>query len=377
MTDHDLVPASVGPPRPELVLSSRRVLLARCRAGLAHGIVLVTGEPGVGKSWLAGQLRRAVSMPSRWVEVETAPGDEPSVLRTAIGARIGLGTSVLDRLDIENRLGELTQEGHRFGLIVDEAHAASDAVLEEVRLLSNHLHRPEGFEAMLLVGQSPLVQRLRGRPLLGLETRLAAHVLLRPLDIDEAAILLDAETSAREVPDLDTLHRDARGNPRRLIRLARQVRRSESRSVLKGPGSEPGARSTEVLPPPGYLGGLGESKPPVPVAPHAIEVGWNGETEGPGEDNPTTEGIAPEAPPSDEPVSDHYASLQAWREWQDNQERGAAGERVGAEAPGTESEGAAGGLEVWIDARHDFAPYGQLFSRARRAQGPESGPALT
>jgi general secretion pathway protein A len=350
------------------LLPSRRVALEACHAGLATGLVLITGEPGIGKTWLAGRLAASVAEPQRWVAVDVGPGDGPAELLRAIGHSLGLDTGGDLRLRIGDDLAERSRDCRRIGLIVDETHLASSAVLEEIRLLSNRAGRPEGFAALVLVGQTALLRRLSTKVLRPLEARIAARVHLRPIDADEGATLLEAAGVRGEVATLDRLHRDASGNPRRLQVLS-------TRAPLA-------AANPPTLAPPtvGFTGpSLVPAKPPLRAEEGMIEVGWEPEHE---TSQAVPERVSAKASvgtePAEEVVDDHYAALQAWNEWSQNQ-----GRRPAITATATESGTFAdvGDLavpsalttlpQVWADQEQGFAPYSELFSRARQGNDSE------
>ena len=272
-------------------------------------------------------------------------------------------------------------DGRAWGLILDEAHLASVEVLEEIRILSNRLRQPDGFAALVLVGQTAMNRRLasaapwpRWRP--GWPRGSSS----RPIDADEAGVLVDRLAPGRAL-DLETLercHRDAGGNPRRLLVLAsrepvREGRPAPSPKVdriewfpLAWPESDPygspapespragdprGTTSTDdaavseedggtpsTSPSPSFepfrfrSALASSSRPPLSVEEGMIEVGWQAADEpddGEGAEEgrlapPTGEDEGPEEASSvsqaeSERLADHYAALQAWSEWSRNQ----------------------------------------------------------
>src|SRR5690242_3012115 len=72
-------------------LPTRAAALAECRAGLeaGGGPVLVTGEAGVGKTWLARALADGTG-DRRWAAVDLTPATGPADLFRAIGQALGL-----------------------------------------------------------------------------------------------------------------------------------------------------------------------------------------------------------------------------------------------------------------------------------------------
>ncbi|HEX8201244.1 MAG TPA: type II secretory pathway protein ExeA, partial [Isosphaeraceae bacterium] len=110
------------------------------------------------------------------------------------------------------------------------------------------------------------------------------------------------------------------------------------------------------------------SRPPLRVEDGLIEVGWEPQAEPasePLDPDPATEG----GDGSPEPIDDHYAALQAWNEWAQNQGRHPAPASPDAEPAGPNSRPApALGQYVWAEGQQGFAPYSQLFSRLSRAK---------
>jgi general secretion pathway protein A len=388
------------PSRAEAVVALRSTLEAQA------GPVLVTGEPGVGKTWLCRRLEADLPPPWRWVVVDIPPAIDATAFYDLIGHSLGLphaGGEAPGRLALVDFLREAASDGVRVALVIDEAQNASVAVLEEIRLLANRLGRRDGVAALVLVGQTALARRLAGRPERALAVRLAAHLHLRTLDIEESQVLLSGLVPTLDWNEytLEQIHRDARGNPGLMLRAARGARphtpaTEAARTVprlpeRRHPGGEP-------LPPPDHQDAwenpeLGSNRPPLMVGDGMIEVGWE-----PSRDSEAS--VMAPAPPSGsapepsahlkdddqalresgsdsasmpevgvetvETINDHYAALQAWNEWARNQGRGALVPKQDA-AP---TPGPSGQPSVWRDAQQGFAPYGQLFSRQRQIRDP-------
>ena len=395
----------VDPPG-ALVLPSRRPALDLCRLALsaherdgsAPGPVLVTGEAGAGKTWLWRQMEPEAA--GRWFGVDLTPTNDPRDFYRLIAHELGLdGTAgpnpATSRVGLVDFLAARLAEGERVGLVVEEAHNLSAEVWEEVRVLANRLDRPGGFAGMLLVGQTALAARFSTRPFAAIEARLAARVHLGPIDVAEAKQLLDHARPGRAWADeeVEALHRDASGNPRRLLRMVRQapsprraarfveppaiVRPAPAELPKPAPAPEP-IRAAQTSPL------TGPDRPPIRVEENMIEVGWSPDDLATSQDEPA-EGAPRRSSPTvpvqggEEAVRDHYAALQAWREWAENQ----AGPAPKTAAPPSymddedEIEDDEPELPapvrptVRAEGEQKFAPFGHLFSKMAQAIQPE------
>jgi general secretion pathway protein A len=410
------------------LVSSRRRALERLLIAVRDGRpcpLLITGEAGSGKTWLARHL--IDNLPVGWqaASVEVTAGLDARGFLQLIGQALGL--AVANRLAaakamIQGALQDASIDGRRWLLVVDEAHRCSPPVWDEILALSSQLGRTGGFEALILLGETELARELDRRRLAALAARLGLHLHLMPLDLDEARELLGLSgrpSSTAEVV-LETLHRDARGNPARLRRLAdlrpellrphrepvSRLRRPEAPPALglptRRPHRHPMAEPKDHLdqaasptpaaePRPAGSPSLVPSKPPIRLEEGLVEVGWEGdlETETGLGDQPAAardDSATVEPGPHEEPVDDRYAALQAWTEWTRNRQGGTL---VGNPAPGPEridgerAEAPTAPCDdppttpeanveppasaIRIEALHSLAPYGDLFTRLHRS----------
>jgi general secretion pathway protein A len=418
-------------PADVFALPSRAAAIVALRPALEAqaGPVLVTGEAGVGKTWLWRRLLAEMPPPWRWLVVDIPPEVDPEGFYRLIGHSLGLPAPTSAdraRLALSDFLRESTADGTRWVLVLEEAHNAPAALLEEVRILANRLGLPDGFSALILVGQTSLARQLALRPLKPLAARLAAHVHLRCLDVEEARALLNCLAPDLDWDDrvMEERHRDTRGNPRTILHAAqeragsksaiRENRRSPSRKLGSDLAFAPQGGGGAAAPAVWQSPLIGPSKPPLHVGDGMIEVGWEPSTE---PEPPATPSVTPVsardsgptslpevqaerrvgaesvAPPVTEPelafepeaatvetINDHYAALQAWNEWARNQGRGAAatnqdalpyrldpsGAGSAGDVPAGSGPASTGQTSIWREGQQGFAPYGQLFSRLRQ-----------
>jgi hypothetical protein len=353
------------------ILPSRLAALNACRDALDHGPILLTGATGVGKTWLLKLL--ALESDSRaWLEIDCAPGMSSLDFLDSFCDRLGVespnGSVGSTRLTAYSGLSECRQDGRPIALVFDEAHLASDALFEEIRLLANGMGRGNGLAALVISGQTLLAKRLDSKALAALETRLAARIHLLPLDLAETTKLL---TAAR--PDLaanrelvEHAHRDVGGNPARLLRIVERLPRGTASPVSLETNSQ--AATGPMVP----------AKPPLRVEEGLIEVGWDSDMDA--EVDSSQEFPSDTLVHEEEPVEDHYAALQAWDEWAKNQGRVELEDALSANSEDLrgldEPEPAkrtALGTEpgLWADGKHGFGPYSQLFSRLKPLQEAE------
>ncbi len=383
-------PGHPADPTGAFLLPSRRPAWDACLGAIEAGPILLTGDSGAGKTWLWRRLEGHAPASWRWLGVDLTPANDPADLYRLIGHGLGLlaahslGSA---RAELADRLSEDHSDGRALALVVEEAQNLSAAVWEEVRVLANRLGRPDGFAAMIIVGQSALARRISTRPLASVEARLAARIHLGPIDADEAMELLarlrpDREWTADEV---DLLHRDSAGNPRRLLRTVGQPRIA-ARPTIAPADARPLPAPAPTSPAPL----LGPGRPPIRVEDHLIEVGWSPEDEpeaGDEDEEPAhlPGGLTPGAyprPAGEEPVNDPYAALQAWREWTENQARREVAPPTPRELddaiddlPDEDDDAPVFGRPSYrTEGQQGFAPFGPLFTKLAQQQQEPAEP---
>ena len=181
-------------PRFLFMTPGHREALSTIQYGITgrKGVTLLLGEAGTGKTTLvhaalelqAGDNGRAVFLTNPTLTREeffeflayefglsdAAARSKPQFLRE-------LNQTLRDRL----------KEGVITTLIVDEAQALSDVLLEEVRLLANMETSTEKLLPVVLVGQPELADRLNRQELQQLKQRVALRAALQPLSAHDTA----------------------------------------------------------------------------------------------------------------------------------------------------------------------------------------------
>ena len=217
------------PTEPAFAVASRRRALDRLWTAVNGGqpghLLLITGEPGAGKTWLASQLARLVA--PAWM---TASVDVTGAMTALDFLQLidhSLGIPLADGIGAARaRLGSLLHDndvdGRRWLLVVDDAHRGSPLVWDEIRTMVNQSGKRGGFAAVVVLGDTELTRSMATQGFRGLASTVRLHLHLPPLDLDEARDLLklarrDLIAMDREIEEL---HRDARGNAAALLRLA-------------------------------------------------------------------------------------------------------------------------------------------------------------
>jgi hypothetical protein len=327
---------------------------------------------------------------------------------------------------LQSTLHDEATDGRSWLLVVDEAHRGSVQVWDEIHSFRNQFGLKTGFAGLFVLGQTELARALATRRFSGFATSLQATLHLLPIDLDEARELLSFELRDEIGGEhlLEELHRDARGNPGKLLRLAdtRPPTSRPNRVEALNPefsGSAPAvprsattrfempafaALKVESTADPSVAHGghnrmnsppLIPARPPIRLEDGLVEVGWEGDldSEPAGEEEAATATESPRPCPDDaafneELIEDRYAALQAWSEWTRNQGRMAS---EGAAVPAREIEPSSveEATEVAVaskpssasepsvdmelanlraESQHDFAPYSQLFTRPRQSR---------
>ena len=217
--------------------TSHEQTLARQLQALAddEGMVLLTGEPGTGKTLLCHCLleRLGPAVASAFV-TNSHTGGRAGLLQAVL---YDLGQPYEGRSEQELRLA-LTEfllhnyaAGRRAVLIMDEAQNLPAELLEELRLLANLEGRRARAFQVVLVGQPALLETLRRPGLQVLAQRLAVRAGLAALGVEEAAdYLLHQLRASGGRPEailteeaLEVLARASRGVPRLLNQAAHQA----------------------------------------------------------------------------------------------------------------------------------------------------------
>ena len=188
-------PFDLAPNPRYLVLTGRhQEVLTHLRHGISQrvGVTVVIGPPGTGKTTL---IRTAMAEYSGG-DVHCLLMTNPLMKREEFLQVIARGFDLSPEAtrskatlleELERCLRERAQRNMLTAVIVDEAQALSDELLEEVRLLVNLETDTHKLLSLVLAGQSELAARLNEPSSLALKQRIALRCELLPLSAQETA----------------------------------------------------------------------------------------------------------------------------------------------------------------------------------------------
>ncbi|MDB3935112.1 AAA family ATPase [Granulosicoccus sp.] len=154
-----------------------------------EGVVLITGQPGTGKTTLIKEVIRSLHGSKTVVLAFTCQMFTAKELvgqfAHALDVDIAKGELSNTLTNIQEALHQHRNEGHRALLILDEAQSLNDGALEQARLLSNFQAGDQPLIQIVLVGQPELRHKVLSPTLQQLHQRIVTSSDLQPLDAEQ------------------------------------------------------------------------------------------------------------------------------------------------------------------------------------------------
>lgn len=217
--------------------ATHRKAMAYLGYGLSQGegFVVITGDPGVGKTTLMGHLLGEIDEQRLNVIKIVSTQLRPEDLLQTVCAGLEIDANGASKsamlAAIEHGLHAVARDGRRTLLIIDEAQALPPESLEELRMLSNFQAGGYPLLQIFLLGQPEFRLTLQDGKLEQLRQRVIAMHHLAPMDANEVEPYLLHRLSCvgwrgrpRFTNDaLAAIHRWSGGIPRRVNQLVGRV----------------------------------------------------------------------------------------------------------------------------------------------------------
>lgn len=196
-----------------------------------EGFIVITGEIGAGKTTIVRGLLESLDqdklVAAQLVSTQLDADDILRMVAAAFGVRVA-GTSKSELLlALEAFLVDVTRQGKRCLLIVDEAQNLTQRAVEELRMLSNFQFETQALLQSFLIGQPEFRAILNSPQMQQLKQRVIAACHIGPLDVEETRGYVLHRLKCAGATDkprfqedaFPAIHRASGGIPRRINAL--------------------------------------------------------------------------------------------------------------------------------------------------------------
>jgi general secretion pathway protein A len=159
-----------------------------------RGFTALIAHPGMGKTSLLCDLLERIHVSARTVFLFQAQLSPHELMRSLL-ADLGIPDGGQDLAGMQLRLNDVllreAGSGKKVVIVIDEAQALDDQVLEVLRMLSNFETSREKLIHVVLAGQPQLAERLASPSLTQLRQRISIVARLAPLDASETRAYIE------------------------------------------------------------------------------------------------------------------------------------------------------------------------------------------